>query len=214
MRLPLHPTSSLLSQLSSSASPSDPPLLFIDHEPFLVELQGTLQLPPGEAEPGTPAPAVGGNALHAMAGARVGNVDLSDPKKPVLRIAHHRLEGRLETLLTPYALLRTTPASDPDPAPSPRDDDDDDRGRRSPKRPRLPAAVSSEADDDAASPPLPPHLALVGLVRKKIVFSKRPEPLLELSSDADPTPTPTPPHDRGGTRPGRATAPEGTRSAG
>ncbi|GAA5980089.1 hypothetical protein JCM21900_005001 [Sporobolomyces salmonicolor] len=208
MRLPLHPTSSLLAQLSSSASPSDPPLLFIDHEPFLVELQGTLQLPPGEAEPGTPA--VGGNHLHAMAGARVGNVDLSDPKKPVLRIAHHRLEGRLETLLTPYALLRTTPASDPD-----DDDDDDDRGRRSPKRPRLPAAASPAADADDASPPRPPHLALVALVRKKIVFSKRPEPLLELSSDADPTPTPTPtpPHDGGGTRPGRAAVPpEGTRA--
>ncbi|GAA5876460.1 hypothetical protein JCM1840_005545 [Sporobolomyces johnsonii] len=212
MRLPLHPTPSLLTQLSHSSTPSDPPLLFIDQEPFLVELQGSLQLPPGEDD--HPA-----DYMHAMAGTRVGNVDLSDPKKPVLRIAHHRLEGRLERLLTPYALLRTTPTSsssspsDPDPDPQPSSK----RPRLSPSlsapRPAPPPplttdsnSTSNSADGDDSSPPTTApatHIEIVGLIRNKIVFSKRPEPLVELSSDADPDPPNARSHG-GGARPGRA----------
>ncbi|GAA5887063.1 hypothetical protein JCM5296_001583 [Sporobolomyces johnsonii] len=218
MRLPLHPTPSLLAQLSHSSTPSDPPLLFIDQEPFLIELQGSLQLPPGEDDHG-------GDYMHAMAGTRVGNVDLSDPKKPVLRIAHHRLEGRLEPLLTPYALLRTTPtsssssSSEPDPDPDPQPSSK--RPRLSPSlsapRPAPPPplatdsnSTSNSADDDDDSPPTAApatHIAIIGLVRQKIVFSKRPEPLVELSSDADPDPPNTRSHGAGGgggARPGRA----------
>lgn len=73
MRLPLVPAASFLSQLPSN--PSDPPLVFIDHEPFLVELQGSLEGPTGEPSAGQEASKAG----ELIEGARVGKVDLSDP---------------------------------------------------------------------------------------------------------------------------------------
>ncbi|BGP50940.1 hypothetical protein JCM10450v2_006866 [Rhodotorula kratochvilovae] len=165
MRLPLQPAPSLLSQLASPPSPTDPPLLFIGNEPFLVELQGSLEGPTGEECAGEEA----SKAAAAMEGVRVGKVDLSDPKKPVLRIAHHRLEGKLETLLTPYALLRTTRT-----APSPSSSSFEAPPA---KRPR----VAPRAGDEAGT-----RVEIAALIRRKLVFSKRPEPLVEVSSEADP----------------------------
>jgi len=91
-----------------------------------------------------------------------------------MRIAHHRLEGKLETLLTPYALLRTTrrPRSPPPP---------DDFPEPSSKRQRLDAGQEGNEDDGSTT-----EIHIVGLIRKKIVFNKRPEPLIEISSEADP----------------------------
>jgi hypothetical protein len=80
MRLELLPTAACSFQLSSlSSSSNDPPLLFIDNEPFLVEFQGKLELPPGESEQAV-AENGGGDEME---GARVGKVDLSDPVRRV-----------------------------------------------------------------------------------------------------------------------------------
>ncbi|KAI5477620.1 hypothetical protein MNV49_006107 [Pseudohyphozyma bogoriensis] len=158
MRLPLVP----VSNLNTTGSSSSPPLAFIDEEPFIVELQGSLELhgaAPDESQD--------------MSDVVVGKIDLSEPTKPILQIAHHRLEGKLVSLSEPYALLRTTPA---------------------PTAPTVPAAPV--ATQDITSSPLkergkdkddeevtPPKIEIVSLVRRKIVFSKRPEPLVTLSSE-------------------------------
>nr|WAS30618.1 hypothetical protein [Rhodosporidiobolus colostri] len=194
MRLELTPTAACTLQLSSpSSSSSDPPLVFID-EPFLIEFQGKLELPPGESEQAA-AENTGGDEME---GARVGKVDLSDPKKPILRIAHHRLEGKLETLLTPYALLRTTrlPPSSSDPSSSsakpaasdasalPPPDDDE----RASKRAKLDDSSTSNAASSSLSAPSAPssRIEILSVIRRKIVFSRRPEPLIDVSSEADP----------------------------
>ncbi|GAA6061635.1 hypothetical protein JCM10212_002512 [Sporobolomyces blumeae] len=214
MRIPLHVSRSLESQLAPSSttpSASDPPLVFIEREPFLVEFQGYLELPAGDSadEDGSGAGGSGsGDDAARLRGSRVGKIDLSDPKKPTMRIAHHRLEGKLEKLLTPYALLRTTKRRR-----RRSDDDDDDAPGSEPgsKRARVEGAEqdatpsergetrgdgSGESrrsergeedgrpeDDEGSST----EITIVGLVRHKIVFNKRPEPLIEaMSSEADP----------------------------
>ncbi|GAA6036429.1 hypothetical protein JCM8097_003500 [Rhodosporidiobolus ruineniae] len=195
MRLQLNPTAACASQLSSlasSSSTSDPPLLFIDKEPFLVEMQGQLELPPGEQEEA----AKENEGRSEMEGVRVGKVDLSDPKKPVLRIAHHRLEGKLETLLTPYALLRTirntsssssstNPSSDHPSAASSasKRSAPDTADDPAPKRPRPDSSSASSSSD---SPSSSTQISIAAIIRRKIVFSRRPEPLIEVSSEADP----------------------------
>ncbi|GAA5865081.1 hypothetical protein JCM8547_007706 [Rhodosporidiobolus lusitaniae] len=201
MRLPLEPTSACTLQLASSfssSSPSDPPLVFIDNEPFLVELQGILGLPPGEQEQAL----LENGGRDEMEGVRVGKVDLSNPKKPVLRIAHHRLEGKLETLLTPYALLRTTripssPSSSSDLPldsassisakhriadvdPSAPSADDEPFAKRAKLDPTLPTSSSSDPSSSNTS-----RIEIVSLIRRKLVFSRRPEPLIDVSSEAD-----------------------------
>lgn len=216
MRLPLQPAPSLLSQLSpsspsssSTGTPShpDPPLVFIDNEPFLVELQGSLEGPTGEPSAGQEA-SQAGTLMH---GVRVGKVDLSDPvrsllslslsdslslsvtdnrdddglhpaqKRPVLRIAHHRLEGKLETLLVPYALLRTTTTT-PSSSSSPPSSDEPPT-----KRARLsPGPAAAPPHQGAPPPPRTTSIVVVAMIRHKLVFSKRPEPLVDVSSEADP----------------------------
>ncbi|GAA5974301.1 hypothetical protein JCM11641_006723 [Rhodosporidiobolus odoratus] len=218
MRLELTPTPACQTQLAQPPpSVSDPPLVFIDSQPFLLELQGKLELPPNEIEQAQRENAGRGE----MEGVRVGKVDLSDPvrsrsppcehKKPILRIAHHRLEGKLETLLTPYALLRTTrvPASSSSfsassssaserPAPGTTIDEDgsevaqDDPSLPSAKRPKLDPSLdssSSRPSPDTTPPTSPPttEIRIISLIRHKLVFSRRPEPLIEVSSEADPS---------------------------
>lgn len=126
--------------------------------------------------------------LGGMDGVRVGRINLDEPVrfscslgwrgliggqgKPILQIAHHRLEGKLVTLSEPYALLRTTPAPE----------------EPTPKRARLsspPHMGSSPEKARQEEEVREPRIEIVGLVRRKIVFSKRPEPLVTLSSEAD-----------------------------
>lgn len=83
-------------------------------------------------------------------------------------------------LPTPYAILRTTPASH---APAPK------RARlSSPPGPDVEAELQVEPDeltymlDDESGA----RIEVVGLVRTKLVFAKRPEPIIELSSEVDP----------------------------
>ncbi|GAA5888966.1 hypothetical protein JCM6882_009698 [Rhodosporidiobolus microsporus] len=200
MRLPLTPTPACSLQLSTTPSSSDPPLAFIDNEPFLVEMQGILELPPGEQEEA----ARENEGRGEMEGVRVGKVDLSDPKKPVLRIAHHRLEGKLETLMTPYVLLRTTrvPVSPSTSASSSLDaassstkrPTTDDAGGQTggdslepaSKRAKLDPSLSSSNLSSLSSSTLQTRIEIAALIRRKIVFSRRPEPLIDVSSEADP----------------------------
>ena len=70
MRLPLVPTEGYTNAINApSATGSRPPLAFINEEPFLIELQGSLELPGGGTEGGA-----GG-----MTGLSVGKMDTSDP---------------------------------------------------------------------------------------------------------------------------------------
>lgn len=68
MRLPLHPYPTLL-PLPLPAAPNAPPLLFIKEEPFLVELQGSLEI---EGRPGVE----GGR--EEMRGVQVGMVNFEE----------------------------------------------------------------------------------------------------------------------------------------
>ncbi|BGP19312.1 hypothetical protein JCM10213_006201 [Rhodosporidiobolus nylandii] len=187
MRLPLAPTPACQLQLASPPNKDDPPLVFIDNEPFILELQGILEAPPGTAEEAQ------SEGRSEMEGVRVGKVDLSDPKKPILRIAHHRLEGKLETLLTPYALLRTTrtPSSADSTSAAAstsakRPIDDSVASDNPPSAKRLKPDPSRPSASSSSDPPASTQIRIISLIRRKIVFSRRPEPLIEVSSEADP----------------------------
>lgn len=123
----------------------------------------------------------------------------------MLVIAHARLEGKIVTLPQPYALLRSTPH------PSTRGTDDLDDEDRPTKRtrhsPTLDAASGIETTPSVPSNSIrlttnvesspekpretqvqvkPPTIEIIGIVRKKIQFSRRPEPIshIVLTSDA------------------------------
>ncbi|KAL8290435.1 hypothetical protein RQP46_002693 [Phenoliferia psychrophenolica] len=186
MRLQLNSTLSLEDSLAQAGGggAGGPPLAFIDDEPFLIELQGSLELPGSEKADGVD-----------MGGTIVGKLDTTEPNKPILQIAHHRLEGKLVKLVEPYALLRTTPAATPLPLSSsseslpPRLSDSIPTPSTTEDAPPL-------ANGDDAAPPEPslrdvqdgeqgqPRIDILALIRRKIVFSRRPEPIIELSSDA------------------------------
>ncbi|GAA5989010.1 hypothetical protein JCM10908_006267 [Rhodotorula pacifica] len=177
MQLPLVPTISLADHLTSEQADKPPPLAFIDDEPFLLELQGSLDPPKGEDADTT-------EQLGGMSGVRVGKLDLENPKKPILRIAHHRLEGKVEKLATPYALLRTRPNAGGPVTPLESSSFDADSGRPA-KRARTSPPPPSTDTLTAAS--VSKRIEIVALIRNKLVFSKRPEPLIDVSSEADPT---------------------------
>ncbi|ORY77639.1 hypothetical protein BCR35DRAFT_305411 [Leucosporidium creatinivorum] len=173
MHLPLHPTPLLQTQLTTStATGNQLPLLWLNSEPFLIELQGSLELP-------------GRAGVELKEGERegmmVGWVDL-EKTKPLLHIAHHRLEGSIVALPTPYAILRTTPAPVLPPS----------------KRARLSSPSHAAATSSPVKPPpttqeeeklreeldeeSKPRIEIVGLVRRKVVFSKRPEMMVKAAS--------------------------------
>lgn len=117
-----------------------------------------------------------------------------------MRIAHHRLEGKLETLLTPYALLRTSKRArllGTTDGISEREEDFERANKRartegtgpegepSSGNTRLQQDTRGEDNGDAEGSTT--RIEIVGIIRKKIVFNKRPEPLIEISSEADPT---------------------------
>ena len=89
-----------------------------------------------------------------------------------MQVAHHRLEGKLVTLHEPLALIkRVKPLSK-------RDD-----GERASKRARLEDHSAGASDD--VGPASRNRLEISAIITRKIVFSKRPEPLVTLSSEAD-----------------------------
>ncbi|KAK4046593.1 hypothetical protein OIV83_005963 [Microbotryomycetes sp. JL201] len=176
MRIPLELTAACTTQLSVATLSTDPPLAFIDNEPFLIELQGTLENPSHDPDSAVPG-------QDMMRGVQVGKLDLQVPTKPILRIAHHRLEGKLVALTEPYAILKTTRSLA-------------SRQNGEPPLKRMRSVVKQRDGNDSDSQTLladdnddedqanAPRIEIAGIVRRKIVFSKRPEPLIELSSDA------------------------------
>lgn len=73
MQLPLEASPSLVEQLASDQGGQGvPPLAFIDDEPFLLELQGSLDPPKGEDSDTT-------ERLGGMSGVRVGKLDFENP---------------------------------------------------------------------------------------------------------------------------------------
>lgn len=108
-----------------------------------------------------------------------------------MRIAHHRLEGKIEKLATPYALLRTQPRSAPDSEAATTNKASHSavrEGDRPAKRARTrsPSPDSTTAQTSLAAS-TPNRIEIVALIRHKIIFSRRPEPLIDVSSEADPT---------------------------
>ncbi|KAI0288832.1 Ctf8-domain-containing protein [Russula brevipes] len=144
----------------SSPSPSGPALPHAlaqlgSSELFLLELQGELEV---------------SGTKH---GQLVGRLTLDDDGKgkPTLRIGHHLLEGKIVSLPKPLAVLqrvRAPPAPDPRLA---RDGDEDVEMRH-----------LDEREPDVASSIAAPttSYAIRTLVRKKLVFSKRPTPIFDL----------------------------------
>ncbi|KAM0791944.1 hypothetical protein ACM66B_004195 [Microbotryomycetes sp. NB124-2] len=175
MRIALEPTSACTTTLRCPPlSSAELPLAFIDNEPFLIELQGSLENPLHDTQDSSIA------YDDLMRGVQVGKLDLQVPTKPILRIAHHRLEGKLVTLTEPYAIIKTTrqsrqPSDDGGPPVKRlRTADDDDAGSGE-------SVAKVKEDEDEAN--VAPRIQVAGIIRKKLVFSKRPEPLIELSSD-------------------------------
>lgn len=110
MRIPLTPSPAFLAQLAdpaSTPSPSDPPLIWIDSQPFLLELQGILEPPADEKGAAEAGDAVGAS----MEGVRVGKVDLADPvSRGVLSLAF-AWTLRSQRMLAEYDVLLTDDVS-------------------------------------------------------------------------------------------------------
>lgn len=84
MRLPLHSTDSLLTAITTLNEKGGQPLAFLDSEPFLIELQGSLELPGGHGE----------GSEQEMRGLSIGKVDFTEPVSYYLPLSHcQRLSG-------------------------------------------------------------------------------------------------------------------------
>ncbi|KAN0065719.1 hypothetical protein ACQY0O_000849 [Thecaphora frezii] len=133
-----------------------PPLveLATTGELILVELQGSLEFP----HPSNPA---GGQVL--------GKFVFEDGRedRPTLLISHHRLEGKFVNLTNPLAVLKK---SHPSPS-SHKDNEEEGEDQSQPrKKPRC---------DTQPDPPMSGY-QVVTLVKRKILFSKRPEPVVRI----------------------------------
>ncbi|KAI0090997.1 Ctf8-domain-containing protein [Irpex rosettiformis] len=121
---------------TSSAGPTLPPQLakFGTDELVLIELQGSLDV---EGE---------------ISGQLVGKLDLeTDPKKPTLLIGHHLLEGKLQNLAKPLAVMH--------------------KNSRESSKPG--GEMVQEVDSSSST-----EWDIVAVVRRKMVFTKRPMPMV------------------------------------
>ncbi|KAG0144860.1 hypothetical protein CROQUDRAFT_108213 [Cronartium quercuum f. sp. fusiforme G11] len=96
MRLPISVTQKVHSSQASLSS--DSTFTLVNGETVIVELQGKLEISYDEG------PNVNQEAIRE--GLEIGRLDLSNPKKPLLTIGNHQLEGKIVKLTTPLALLR------------------------------------------------------------------------------------------------------------
>jgi len=148
---------------SSSSNPKLPPgLVKISHDEIvLIELQGSLE--------------VELNHPSERNGKLVGKLKIDETtNKPSLLIGHHLLEGRIAALPKPYAILvRTGPT------------------RNTAVNQTYPEDLNEEAmfvdvDSHSPGPELPGSSGegssagwtVAGIVKKKIIFSKRPMPVI------------------------------------
>jgi chromosome transmission fidelity protein 8 len=92
--------------------------------------------------------------------------------KPTLRIGHHLLEGKIVSLPKPLAVLQRVcapPPPPPAPPPPPLDENGD-------------GDVDIQPNDTKDDDKVATSYAIRTLIRKKIVFSKRPTPIVGLSA--------------------------------
>lgn len=141
---------------------------------FLLELQGELE--------------VSGDKHGQLVG-RLTIDDTNDGKgKPTLRIGHHLLEGKIVNLPKPLAILRRTyvvpPSAPPPPinsyvkTPDKNGDIDGDVNMRYSDN----CEIKDGNNEPTPSAATATSYAIHTLVRKKIIFSKRPTPIVGLSA--------------------------------
>ncbi|KAJ7094280.1 Ctf8-domain-containing protein [Mycena epipterygia] len=121
----------------------------ISHDELvLIELQGELE--------------VECTSDSARDGRLVGRLAIDEAgKRPTLRIGHHLLEGKVAPLPKPLAVLQRVPDGDPDAMDCDADADADADGSQGA------GAETSTVSWDA-----------IAIVKRKIVFSKRPMPIV------------------------------------
>jgi chromosome transmission fidelity protein 8 len=91
-----------------------------------------------------------------------------------MRIGHHLLEGKIVSLPKPLAVLQricAPPSASASASPPPPDEDGD-----------VDVGDNTDTKDSNKSRPVATSYAIRTLVRKKIVFSKRPTPMVGLSA--------------------------------
>ncbi|KAF5342100.1 hypothetical protein D9611_001831 [Ephemerocybe angulata] len=140
---------------SSAKLPSG--LARISHDEIvLVELQGALDV--GDCHP------------TERNGKLVGKLSIDDAmKKPTLLIGHHLLEGKVAAIPKPLAIMHRTNAA----AKNIGDDMEVD------DEPQLDGSIGgTRGGNDGQSAP---EWTILGLVKKKIIFSKRPMPVIKRS---------------------------------
>ncbi|EGO24397.1 hypothetical protein SERLADRAFT_369636 [Serpula lacrymans var. lacrymans S7.9] len=137
----------------TSDSPKLPPQLAkLGHdELFLIELQGSLD--------------VEGTGINERDGRLVGKLQMDDSNKPTLVIGHHLLEGKVVNLVKPLGVLHRKDRNGNSDQPSShiQSHDYDQDGE--------PQVSSDESQKEPAG------WDVVAVVKKKIVFSKRPMPI-------------------------------------
>ena len=181
-----------------------PPLVRLSPsgELVLVEMQGTLEMDGGDPR--------GGETIGTL------TFPPGREDKPILQISHHRLEGTIVKLRKPLAVLqkRTAPRSRP-PASPPTSPTASPTLSRQRARETLVTPPRSSAAAPSSSSPMParpaslldgyadfssPHAgasdgmplptttsyAIVTLIRHKLLFSQRPEPIVALDRAPEP----------------------------
>ncbi|EIN09965.1 hypothetical protein PUNSTDRAFT_65900 [Punctularia strigosozonata HHB-11173 SS5] len=97
----------------------------------------------------------------------VGTLKLDENDKPTLMIGYHLLEGKLVNLSKPLAVLHL-PGAD--------------------ARPSMPSGAAMDVDSESNHSKEGVAWNMVAIVKRKIVFSKRPMPIVGLGSSASSTP--------------------------
>ncbi|KAF9475116.1 hypothetical protein BDN70DRAFT_884130 [Pholiota conissans] len=174
--------------LASSSNPKLPSgLVKISHDEIvLIELQGSLE--------------VELNDPRERDGKFVGKLKIDDTNKPSLLIGHHFLEGKIAPLPKPYAIMVRNgphPPREPDfHSSSTSNPNNQNRKSHSTTRSGPGSNDNDEGDDDAMavdedSAAQGPESregdikqgssagwTIMGIVKKKIIFSKRPMPVI------------------------------------
>ncbi|KAJ8503027.1 hypothetical protein ONZ45_g11214 [Pleurotus djamor] len=131
-------------------------------EVVLVELQGTLEVDGNEND-----------------GKLVGRLKMDGASsKPTLMIGHHLLEGKIATLAKPLAILHRSSSGTPE-IQSPSKDQDDSMDCDQPDANDRGEKVDVDGSGSGAAVERERRWEIVALVKKKILFSKRPMPIVK-----------------------------------
>ncbi|KAJ2924645.1 hypothetical protein H1R20_g12443, partial [Candolleomyces eurysporus] len=173
---------------SSTSNPKLPPTLAkISHDEIvLIELQGALDV--GDAHP------------SERNGKFVGKLSIDDGlKKPTLLIGHHLLEGKIAPIPKPLAIMHRTKSTNPLSSPSlskkkkkkkhksansdlgAMDVDGDEKEEEEEEEEGTEEDMMEGQENTSASETegQTSQWTIVGLVKKKIIFSKRPMPIIK-----------------------------------